>query len=69
MVGSSLNLLNSLHLRCLYPLPGKGTEVNQLGVVWEAVRGGGGGCQCAVVNIVHQSHKAGIQEIVSQALF
>ena len=61
MVSSSLNLLNSLHLRCLYPLPGKAAKVNQLGVVREAVRGGGGGCQRAVLNIVHQSHEAGIQ--------
>ena len=61
MVGSSLDLLNPLHLRCLYPLPGKAAEVNQLGVVWEAVRGRGGGCQRAVLNVVHQSHEAGIQ--------
>ena len=69
MVGLSLALLNPLHLRCLYPLPGKAAEVNQLGVVWEAVRGGGGGSQCTVLNIVHQSHEAGIQQIVSHALF
>ena len=69
MVSWSLDLLNPLHLRCLYPLPGKATKVNQLGVVWEAVRGGGGGCQRTVLNVVHQSHEAGIQEIVSHALF